>query len=137
MNPLRKSTVNRGYRLTPDAVRILQENRPAPFQFTHKGAALVFDHKRGLIAADVNILPTSSATKSYACPPLSKGEQLEMLMDCADRLHKRWQAYYDAIYALPESDLKGRNKAFDRLDRVHKACSRVSRQISQLLDESK
>jgi len=68
-------------------------------------------------------------------PPLSKGQQLEILMSCADRLHKRWQAYYDAIYALPENDLKGRNAAFDRLERVHKATSRLSRKIQELLCE--
>ena len=137
MKEPRNSTSNRGYRLTPKAVRILAEqanpNRPAPFQFTHKGAAILQDHKRGFVNADVNFIQAPQiAENPYACPPLTKGEQLEMLMDCADRLHKRWQAYYDAIYALPEHDLKGRNKAFDRLDRVHKACSRVAKQIGLL-----
>lgn len=80
-----------------------------------------------LISPDENLPRTS--------PPLSKGKQLEILMSCADRLHKRWQAYYDAIYALPENDLKGRNAAFDRLERVHKATSRLSRKIQALILE--
>lgn len=134
MKQTRYAPQNCGYRLTSDGLRILQENRPAPFQFTHEGAAQLLDHKRGLIAADVNILPTPNATnKPYACPPLSKGEQLEILMDCGERLHKRFQAAYRAIHALPESDYKGRNAAYKKLTRVQNASNRLTRKITDLL----
>jgi hypothetical protein len=64
---------------------------------------------------------------------LSKGKRLEILMDCSDRLHKRWLAAWDAYNALPEFAVE-RNKAFQTLDRITKANSRVTRKITLMLE---
>lgn len=84
------------------------------------------------------ISPDENLPRSTPPPPLrlSKGDRLEMLMNCSARLHKRWQRYYHAIYELPENDYKGRNAAFARLERIHKATSRLSRKIQFLLLDS-
>jgi hypothetical protein len=55
--------------------------------------------------------------------PLSKGDKLAILMDCSDRLHKRWIAAWDAYNALPEY----------ALDRLTKANSHVTRKIVLML----
>lgn len=85
------------------------------------------------IAEDVNL---DSSSQPYATKPLSKGEQLEMLMSCGERLHKRYWSLCDEHNALPESDRKGRKELFARMERVYQANKRVARKIGLLFSES-
>lgn len=87
-----------------------------------------------LIAEDENIAP---APKPYATKPLSKGEQLEALMDCSDRLHRRFMSAYDALHATPYSESEAREAAFEKAKRIQKANRRLNRKIAWLLDESR
>jgi hypothetical protein len=85
------------------------------------------------IAENENLAPGS---KHYATPPLSKGEQLEMLMDCGERLHKRYWSLCDEYNALPESARKARKELFARMERVYQGQKRVARKIGLLFTES-
>lgn len=110
------------------------ENLPVPFQLTDKAKTFLAESKRPKLEQDSQ----ESLVQEQAAPApkiLSKGEQLEVLMNCSKRLHRRWEKYYYAIYALPENDLKGRNAAFAKLERVHKAVSRLSKRIQALILE--
>jgi hypothetical protein len=84
-----------------------------------------------LISEDVNL---SHAAKPYATKPLSKGEKLEMLMDCGERLHERFILAFDALRTLPDCDHKGRDKALAKVQRIQKANRRVNRKITLLLE---
>lgn len=86
------------------------------------------------IAENVNL---DSSSQAYATKPLSKGEQLEALMDCGERLHKRYLPLYQQYCAMPESDWKGRNALFARIERIHQASTRVARKIGLLFTESR
>jgi hypothetical protein len=66
--------------------------------------------------------------------PLSKGEKLAILMDCSERLHKRWIAAWEAYHALPENYFK-RIEAFKKVNAINRASARVTRKITYLLDE--
>ena len=79
----------------------------------------------------------TSPAKPYATKPLSKGEQLEALMDCGERLHKRYWSLYVQYDALPESDRKGRKALFAKMEAVNDASIRVSRKIGLLFTESR
>jgi hypothetical protein len=85
------------------------------------------------IAENENLAPGS---KHYATKPLSKGEQLEMLMDCGERLHKRYWSLYCQYDALPESDWKARKALFARMERVNDASTRLIKKIKLLVCES-
>lgn len=86
------------------------------------------------IADDVNLTP---AVKPYATKPLSKGEKLEALMDCGERLHKRYFLLWTEYDALPESDWKARKALFAKMDAINDASIRVSRKIGLLFTESR
>lgn len=66
-------------------------------------------------------------------PPLSKGDKLAILMDCSDRLNKRWLAAWDAYKATPVNHVS-RIAAFAKLDRITKANTRLTRKITALLE---
>lgn len=141
----------RGYRLTPKAVRAIQEERTPLYQLTPKGIAFVQDcnAKLGAIAEDEN-LPRPTTEKSHvdlvneeidlmeqelANKELSKGDKLAILMNCSDRLHKRWLAAWEEHQALPIYDVR-LNAAFAKLQRITKASSRLTKKIADMLDES-
>lgn len=87
-----------------------------------------------LIAEDENLTP---AAKPYATKPLSKGEKLEMLMDCGERLHQRYWSLYRQYDALPDSDWKGRKALFSRMEQVNNASTRLIKKIKQVVCESR
>ena len=78
----------------------------------------------------------TSPAKPYATKPLSKGEQLEMLMTCGERLHQRYFLLYTEYDALPESARKARKELFARMERVYQGQKRVARKIGFLFTES-
>lgn len=86
------------------------------------------------IAEEKNIAP---APKPYATKPLSKGEQLEMLMDCGERLQKRYYSLYVQHCGMPEHDREGRKALWERMERIHQGSTRVSRKIGLLFTESR
>lgn len=86
------------------------------------------------IAENENLAPGS---KHYHTRPLSKGEQLEMLMDCGERLQSRYWLFWALYDALPEHDYKGRKALFAKMDAVHDASIRLSRKIGLLFAESR
>lgn len=86
------------------------------------------------IAENVNLQPGS---KHYETNPLSKGEQLEALMDCGERLQSRYWSFWYQYDALPENDRKGRKALLSKMDAVHAASIRVSRKIGLLFAESR
>lgn len=86
------------------------------------------------IADDVNLTP---APKPHATKPLSKGEQLEALMDCGERLQSRYWSFWYQYDALPENDRKGRKALLSKMDAVHAASIRISRKIGLLFAESR
>jgi hypothetical protein len=85
------------------------------------------------IAENENLAPGS---KHYATKPLSKGEKLEALMDCGERLHQRYWSFYRQYDALPESDWKARKALFARMERVNDASTRLIKKIKLLVCES-
>jgi hypothetical protein len=87
-----------------------------------------------VISEDVNL---GHAPGPYATKPLGKGEQLESLMDCGERLHKRYWSLWIEYDALPESDNKGRKALLAKMDMVNDASIRVSRKIGLLFSESR
>lgn len=86
------------------------------------------------IAENENLEPGS---KHYATKPLSKGEKLEMLMDCGERLQKRYWLFWAEYDALPESDRKSRNAIFAKMENVHRASNRITQRICHLLVEKR
>lgn len=66
MKQPRKRTSNRGYQLTSDAVRAVQEQRSPLYQLSPKGIAFVQDCKAKLGAiAETENLPRPTAEKSH------------------------------------------------------------------------
>jgi hypothetical protein len=84
-----------------------------------------------LIAENANLTPTP---KPYATKPLSKGEQLEALMDCGERLHQRFWSLYPVYCELADDDYLGRDELWTKIERIHKAQRRVTRKITLLLE---
>jgi hypothetical protein len=84
----------------------------------------------------VLIAPDENLPSPYATGPLTKGEKLEALLDCADRLSRRYWAAYTVYEMLPDTDAKGRREIFNRMERIHLASNRVTRLIKTLLTES-
>lgn len=120
--------------------RIVASNAPVttinvagtPYHYCHTKA---LGNIRAIrIAENVNL---DSSSQAYATKPLSKGEQLEALMDCGERLHKRYWSLCDEHNALPENDRKGRKALFARMERVYQANKRVARKIGLLFTESR
>ena len=87
-----------------------------------------------LIAPDENL---ASVAKPYATKPLSKGEQLEMLMDCGERLHQRYFLLYTQYDALTDSDWKARKALLVKMNAVNDASTRLTKKIKLLVCESR
>lgn len=68
-----------------------------------------------------------------ATPTLSKGDRLKILMDCAERLSKRYWDFYITYDACDENDYKGRKSAFAKMERVSQASDRIFSRIKGLL----
>lgn len=86
------------------------------------------------IAEDENLAPVA---KPYATKPLSKGEQLEMLLDCGERLQKRYYSLYVQHCGMPDGDRKSRNALWRRMERIYQGMTRVNRKIGLLFTESR
>lgn len=77
---------------------------------------------QGILVAD---LPSPSR------PEMSKGQKLEILMDCSDRLHERYERYfaeYQAAIGTRQS-----SKLWTKFLAVHKAEMRISKKITDLV----
>jgi hypothetical protein len=119
--------------------RIVPSNEPVtsidvagtPHHYFH--SKKLGDCRAILIADDVNL---TAAPKPRPTKPLSKGDKLDALMTCGERLRKRYRSLGDEHKALPESDRKGRKALFARMERVYQAMKRVSRKIGLLFSES-
>ncbi len=120
--------------------RIVTSNSPVtsvvvdgtPYYYFHSAA--LGDCRLIQIAEDANLTP---APKPYATKPLSKGEKLEMLMDCGERLHQRYWLFYRQYDALPESDWKARKAIFAKMESVNNASTRLIKKIKHLVCESR
>lgn len=147
----------RGYRLTPKDVRAIQEERTPLYQLTPKGRAFVQDcnAKLGAIAEDEN-LPRPTTEKSHAdlvneeidlyeqqtakkpqTPQkntLSKGDKLEMLMNCSARLQSRIDLYFKNY--LQAKDQDSSDFWWNKVRAAQKADNRVLRKIGILFVDS-
>jgi hypothetical protein len=145
MKSTRNAPQNRGYRLTPTAVRVLEEERtPQHFFYSEK-----LGKCRAIIITDAENLPRPTAQthrqmveeiidefeQEQAAEELSKGDKLAILMNCSDRLHKRWLAAWEAHQALPVYDVR-LNAAFAKLKRITSASSRLTKKIADMLGEN-
>lgn len=65
---------------------------------------------------------------------LSKGQCLEMLMDCDDRLHNRYNRYWMLYRAFADIGLHSEAKHWlAKCDNVNNASTRIAKKINRLL----
>lgn len=108
---------------------ILLQDCPVPYELTPQAIAFIKNEKShvDLVNEEIELFEKQA--------PLSKGDKLAILMNCSDRLHKRWLAAWDAYRAIPKNNV-GLIAAFAKLDRLTKANTRLSKKIAMILDES-
>jgi hypothetical protein len=108
------------------------ENQAIPYQLTAHAKVALAESKRLKLEQDSQHKLVQEQA-AQAPKTLSKGDKLKILMDAADRLHKRYWAFYKLYSACEENDHKGRANAFAKMERVHKASNRILQKIKALL----
>jgi hypothetical protein len=145
MKEPRNSTSNRGYGFAPDS-------RPA-FRLARKGIDFLTDcdSKLGAIAEDEN-LPRPTTEKTHAAMvneeiglyeqenaktpvlpqknSLSKGDKLELLMNCSNRLQSLIDRFFEFYFAASDRDSK--TYWWEKLRIAQKANTRVLVKIGRL-----
>lgn len=106
---------------------ILLQDCPVPYELTPQALAFIKKEKSHveLMNEEIELFEKQA--------PLSKGDKLAILMNCSDRLHKRWLAAWDAYRACPVNHVSC-NAAFAKLDRITKANTRLSKKIAMMLE---
>lgn len=103
------------------------QDSPVPYELTPKALAFVKQEKShvDLVNEEIELFEKQA--------PLSKGDKLKILMDCSDRLHKRWLMAWEVHRALPIYDVR-LNAAFAKLQRLTQANSRLNAKIAKMLE---
>jgi hypothetical protein len=108
------------------------ENLSVPYRLTAHAKVALAESKRLKLEQDSqNKLVQEQAAQ--APKTLSKGDKLKILMDCSERLSKRYWAFYVLMESLDEKELKGKNRIFAKMERVYQGMNRVQAKILGLL----
>ena len=127
----RSRTPIRGYQLTAEAAALLNQQFERRHRLSPEGKAEMEkqSHRQEM---DEVIEEALREDAEKADKPLSKGDKLSILMDCGERLHKRFWVFFNALQA--ETDNKARNALLAKINNVQKASRRVTRKISMVLE---
>jgi hypothetical protein len=128
----RRSTSNRGYQLTADAAAFLNQEYPRPYRLTPEGKAEIEKQSHRQEMDEIIDEQIAQEEAEKAKKPLSQGDKLSILMDCSQRLHERFLAFFSAL--VDEKDFKKRDALLIKCQNVQKASRRVTRKIGMVLE---
>lgn len=130
MNHPIKSTSDCGFRLTAEAVALLNDKHERRYRFTPEGKAeMEKQSHRQLVDEAIEEMEQEEAQK--ADKPLSKGDKLSILIACGERLGTRHRRFLELCEKA--SDFESKKHWLEKGRIVQLASFRIARKISKLV----